>query len=280
MPASTTVPHDRRRRRRTTDDPGARLGRRRCRRRARPRLHRAPRGRPERRADPDPLLRRLPLRPAPGPQRVEEHRLSLRARPRDRRPRRRGRQRGHAVQGGRPRRRRLHGRLVPDLPASCREGLEQYCEKVPTFTYNSPDPHTGGDHLRRLLREHRRRRGLRAARLRQARPRRRSAPLLCAGITTYSPLRHWKVGPGQKVGIVGLGGLGHMGVKFAHAFGAQRRRSSRRRRQDGGRPAARRRRGRGLARTPRRWRSTRRPLRLHPRYGVGEARHQRLPRRC
>jgi uncharacterized zinc-type alcohol dehydrogenase-like protein len=48
-----------------------------------------------------------------------------------------------------------------------------------------------------------------------------AAPLLCAGITTYSPLRHWKVGPGHKVGIVGLGGLGHMGVKFAKAFGAQ-----------------------------------------------------------
>ncbi len=48
-----------------------------------------------------------------------------------------------------------------------------------------------------------------------------TAPLLCAGITTYSPLKHWKVGPGQKVGIVGLGGLGHMGVKFARAFGAQ-----------------------------------------------------------
>jgi uncharacterized zinc-type alcohol dehydrogenase-like protein len=47
-----------------------------------------------------------------------------------------------------------------------------------------------------------------------------AAPLLCAGITTYSPLRHWKVGAGQKVGIVGLGGLGHMGVKFARAFGA------------------------------------------------------------
>lgn len=46
------------------------------------------------------------------------------------------------------------------------------------------------------------------------------APLLCAGITTYSPLRHWKVGPGQKVGVIGLGGLGHMGVKFAHAMGA------------------------------------------------------------
>ena len=48
-----------------------------------------------------------------------------------------------------------------------------------------------------------------------------TAPLLCAGITTYSPLRHWKVGKGQKVGIVGLGGLGHMGVKFANAFGAE-----------------------------------------------------------
>jgi uncharacterized zinc-type alcohol dehydrogenase-like protein len=47
------------------------------------------------------------------------------------------------------------------------------------------------------------------------------APLLCAGITTYSPLKHWKVGPGMKVGIVGLGGLGHMGLKFAHAFGAK-----------------------------------------------------------
>ena len=47
-----------------------------------------------------------------------------------------------------------------------------------------------------------------------------AAPLLCAGITTYSPLRHWGAGPGKKVGIVGLGGLGHMGVKFAHAFGA------------------------------------------------------------
>ncbi len=47
-----------------------------------------------------------------------------------------------------------------------------------------------------------------------------TAPLLCAGITTYSPLRHWEVGPGDKVGVVGLGGLGHMGIKFAHAFGA------------------------------------------------------------
>ena len=48
-----------------------------------------------------------------------------------------------------------------------------------------------------------------------------AAPLLCAGITTYSPLRHWKIGPGQKVGVIGLGGLGHMGIKFAKAFGAK-----------------------------------------------------------
>ena len=48
-----------------------------------------------------------------------------------------------------------------------------------------------------------------------------AAPLLCAGITTYSPLRNWKVGPGQRVGVVGLGGLGHMAVKFAKAFGAE-----------------------------------------------------------
>ena len=48
-----------------------------------------------------------------------------------------------------------------------------------------------------------------------------TAPLLCAGITTYSPLKHWKVGPGKKVGIVGIGGLGHMGVKFAKAMGAE-----------------------------------------------------------
>jgi alcohol dehydrogenase (NADP+) len=103
--------------------------------------------------------------------------------------------------------------------ASCREGLEQYCEALPTFTYNFPDKHLGGvtyggysesvvvDEAF-VLRV--------PARLDPA----AAAPLLCAGITTWSPLRHWKVGPGQKVGIVGLGGLGHMGVKFAAALGA------------------------------------------------------------
>src|SRR5690242_18627502 len=103
--------------------------------------------------------------------------------------------------------------------ANCLRGLEQYCEKFPTLTYNSPDRHLGGytfggysdsivvDEAYTLKVPA----GLDPA---------AAAPLLCAGITTYSPLRHWKVGPGQKVGIVGLGGLGHMGVKFAHAFGA------------------------------------------------------------
>jgi uncharacterized zinc-type alcohol dehydrogenase-like protein len=103
--------------------------------------------------------------------------------------------------------------------SACAAGLEQYCEQSATFTYNSPDKHLGGltyggysdaivvDEAFTLKVP---------ANLDLA----ATAPLLCAGITTYSPLRHWKVGPGQKVGIVGLGGLGHMGVKFAHAFGA------------------------------------------------------------
>ena len=103
--------------------------------------------------------------------------------------------------------------------ANCREGLEQFCEKGFTGTYNSQDKHLGGVTLGGysktiVVDEHfvlnvRDQRNLAAV-----------APLLCAGITTYSPLRHWKVGKGQKVGIVGLGGLGHMGLKFAHAFGA------------------------------------------------------------
>ncbi|MDP2228470.1 MAG: NAD(P)-dependent alcohol dehydrogenase [Moraxellaceae bacterium] len=102
---------------------------------------------------------------------------------------------------------------------SCAEGAEQYCEKGAVMTYNGPDRHSGGvtyggyssnivvDEAYTLKVPA----GLDLA---------AAAPLLCAGITTYSPLRHWKVGPGQKVGVVGLGGLGHMGVKFARAFGA------------------------------------------------------------
>lgn len=102
---------------------------------------------------------------------------------------------------------------------SCQEGLEQYCQTFPTLTFNSEDKHLGGHtfggYSTNIVVDEafvlRVPAGLDLA---------ASAPLLCAGITTYSPLRHWKVGPGQKVGIVGLGGLGHMGVKFARAFGA------------------------------------------------------------
>ena len=102
--------------------------------------------------------------------------------------------------------------------ADCRDGLEQFCPDM-TMTYGSIDKHLGGGTLGGysqgiVVREEF---VLRIpANLNPA----ATAPLLCAGITTYSPMRHWKVGPGQKVGIVGLGGLGHMGVKFARAFGA------------------------------------------------------------
>lgn len=104
--------------------------------------------------------------------------------------------------------------------ASCAHGLEQYCEHDITFTYNSPDPHQpgimtyGGYSTAIVVDEHF------VLRVPSALDLAGTAPLLCAGITTYSPLRHWNVGPGQTVGIVGLGGLGHMGLKFAHAFGA------------------------------------------------------------
>jgi uncharacterized zinc-type alcohol dehydrogenase-like protein len=101
----------------------------------------------------------------------------------------------------------------------CQAGLEQFCQNI-TLTYNFPDKHTGGvtyggysdsvvvdEHFVLHV----------PANLDPA----GAAPLLCAGITTYSPLKHWGVTKGKKVGIVGLGGLGHMGVKFAHALGAQ-----------------------------------------------------------
>lgn len=104
--------------------------------------------------------------------------------------------------------------------ASCREGLEQYCENTATFTYNSVDPATGdvtyGGYSETIVVNE-----AFTLRVPDGMDLPAVAPLLCAGITTYSPLRHWKVGPGQRVGIVGLGGLGHMGVKFAHAMGAQ-----------------------------------------------------------
>ena len=102
---------------------------------------------------------------------------------------------------------------------ACAKGLEQYCASFPTFTYNSPDRHSGGvtygGYSERVVVDE-----AFVLRVSETADLAATAPLLCAGITTYSPLRHWKVGPGQKVGVVGLGGLGHMGVKFARAFGA------------------------------------------------------------
>src|SRR2546422_8537412 len=101
---------------------------------------------------------------------------------------------------------------------NCKAGLEQFCPNM-ILTFNSPDKHLGGvtyggysesivvdEHF--VLRV--------PSNLKPD----AAAPLLCAGITTYSPMRHWGVGKGKKVGVVGLGGLGHMAVKFAHAFGA------------------------------------------------------------
>ena len=103
---------------------------------------------------------------------------------------------------------------------SCSEGLEQFCDNGFTGTYNGSafggQENTYGGYANNIV-------------VRQEFVLKIShtdnlaavAPLLCAGITTYSPLRHWSVGPGQKVGVVGLGGLGHMGVKIARAMGAQ-----------------------------------------------------------
>jgi uncharacterized zinc-type alcohol dehydrogenase-like protein len=102
---------------------------------------------------------------------------------------------------------------------SCRAGEEQYCENGFTLTYNGEDKILGGvtygGYSDSVVVDE-----AFVLRVSNQLDPAGAAPLLCAGITTYSPLRHWKVGKGQKVGIVGLGGLGHMGVKFAHAFGA------------------------------------------------------------
>lgn len=102
---------------------------------------------------------------------------------------------------------------------SCSRHLEQFCEKGATFTYNAPDKHLGG-HTFGGYSEHIVVDEAFTLKVPTNLSPAAAAPLLCAGITTYSPLRKWGATKGKKVGIVGLGGLGHMGVKFAHAFGA------------------------------------------------------------
>ncbi len=103
--------------------------------------------------------------------------------------------------------------------SSCEAGMEQYCLNGFTGTYNGEDKkiggHTFGGYSTNITVEE-----AFVLRVPENLDLKAVAPLLCAGITTYSPLHHWKVGKGSKVGIVGLGGLGHMGVKFAHALGA------------------------------------------------------------
>ncbi len=103
--------------------------------------------------------------------------------------------------------------------ASCAEGLEQYCETGMTGTYGGVEKQTGkqtyGGYSDQIVVDE-----YYVLKISDKLDPAAVAPLLCAGITTWSPLRHWKVGPGHKVGIVGLGGLGHMGVKLAHALGA------------------------------------------------------------
>ncbi|OAI17944.1 hydroxyacid dehydrogenase [Methylomonas koyamae] len=106
-------------------------------------------------------------------------------------------------------------RTCPD----CLDHQEQFCENA-VFTYNSPDPHTGkmtyGGYSNQIVVDQDF-----VLRVPPALDLAATAPLLCAGITTYSPLRRWRIGAGHRVGIVGLGGLGHMGLKFAKAFGAE-----------------------------------------------------------
>ena len=103
---------------------------------------------------------------------------------------------------------------------ACREGLEQYCLDGMTVTYNGTDRHDGsttmGGYAESIVVSERF-----VVRVPEGLDPAAAAPLLCAGITTYSPLRHHGVGAGHRVGVVGMGGLGHMGIKFARALGAE-----------------------------------------------------------
>ena len=139
-------------------------------------------------------------------------------RPRDRRRGDRRRLRGDQAQGGRPRRRGLHGEFLRQC-RYCKAGLEQYCKPGATFTYNSIDkdgtPTQGGYSQAIVVDENF------VLHIPDALPLDKAAPLLCAGITLFSPLRHWKAGPDTRLAIIGLGGLGHMGVKLGAAMGVK-----------------------------------------------------------
>lgn len=102
---------------------------------------------------------------------------------------------------------------------ACENGLEQYCQEIPTYTYNDVDRHdkmpTFGGYSEKIVVSEKF-----VVKIPKGMDLKSAAPLLCAGITTWSPLRHWKVGKSSKVAVIGLGGLGHMALKLAKAFGA------------------------------------------------------------
>jgi alcohol dehydrogenase (NADP+) len=102
----------------------------------------------------------------------------------------------------------------------CRQGLEQYCERHCVYTYNGTEKDgrtpTYGGYSNQIVVDARY-----VLRIPERLAPERAAPLLCAGITTYSPLRHWGVGKGHRLGVIGLGGLGHMAIKFGAMFGAE-----------------------------------------------------------
>jgi len=129
---------------------------------------------------------------------------------------------GDAVQAFKPGDRVGVGCLVDSCRTcgSCEQGLEQYCEQGFTVTYNGEDRHDGtrtyGGYSEHIVVSDRF-----VLRMPEVLDPAAAAPLLCAGITTYSPLKYFGVGPGHRVGVVGMGGLGHMGVKFARALGAE-----------------------------------------------------------
>ena len=108
--------------------------------------------------------------------------------------------------------------MTPAYLRQCKKGEEQFCLVQTVFTHNSPEKDTGlnayGGYSNNIVVDEDF-----VLKFREIEPG-RGAQLLCAGITTYSPMRRYKVGPGQKVGVVGLGGLGHMALKFAHSLGA------------------------------------------------------------
>ncbi|MBC8035250.1 MAG: NAD(P)-dependent alcohol dehydrogenase, partial [Chitinophagaceae bacterium] len=102
----------------------------------------------------------------------------------------------------------------------CKEDLEQFCEQTPVLTFNSPDKQLGGQtyggYSQSITVDENY-----VLRVPENLDPAATAPLLCAGITTYSPLKHWNVSSGQKIGVIGLGGLGHIGIKIAKAMGAE-----------------------------------------------------------